>query len=185
MSLKHGLLGLLNYGEMTGYELDKIFKDSLNFFWQAQMSQIYKELTLMEKKGWLTSEIIIQTDKPNKKKYSITEAGKSEFKNWLLSYDIKSELEVKSPFLMRLFFSGDLPKDKVIKMLEDYKESFEKSLMELKVSSKNINYYKSKVQDSEKSIYWYSAAMYGEFHYEMNIKWAKKIIQLLKKEDNL
>ncbi|MGL6120793.1 MAG: PadR family transcriptional regulator, partial [Fusobacteriaceae bacterium] len=117
MSLKHGLLGLLNYGEMTGYELDKIFKDSLNFFWQAQMSQIYKELTLMEKKGWLTSEIIIQTDKPNKKKYSITEAGKSEFKNWLISYDIKSELEVKSPFLMRLFFSGDLPKEKVIKML--------------------------------------------------------------------
>ena len=26
MSLKHGLLGLLNYGSMTGYELDKAFK---------------------------------------------------------------------------------------------------------------------------------------------------------------
>ena len=36
MSLKHGLLGLLNYGSMTGYELDKIFRDSLSFFWQAK-----------------------------------------------------------------------------------------------------------------------------------------------------
>ena len=36
MALKQGLLGLLNYGEMTGYELAKAFNDSLSFFWQAQ-----------------------------------------------------------------------------------------------------------------------------------------------------
>ncbi len=29
MSLKHGLLGLLNYGNMTGYDIDRTFKDSL------------------------------------------------------------------------------------------------------------------------------------------------------------
>ena len=39
--LKHGILGLLNYGSMTGYEINKIFKDSLNYFWDAQTSQIY------------------------------------------------------------------------------------------------------------------------------------------------
>ena len=39
MALKQGLLGLLNYGEMTGYELAKAFNDSLSFFWQAQTSQ--------------------------------------------------------------------------------------------------------------------------------------------------
>ena len=42
MALKQGLLGLLNYGEMTGYELAKVFNDSLSFFWQAQTSQIYR-----------------------------------------------------------------------------------------------------------------------------------------------
>lgn len=35
MSLKHGLLGLLNYGNMTGYDIDRTFKDSLFLFWQA------------------------------------------------------------------------------------------------------------------------------------------------------
>ena len=54
MSLKHGLLGLLNYGNMTGYDIDRTFKDSLFLFWQAQTSQIYRELNTMEKLGWLT-----------------------------------------------------------------------------------------------------------------------------------
>jgi len=44
MALKHGLLGLLNYKSETGYDLDKLFKQSLNFFWKAQTSQIYREL---------------------------------------------------------------------------------------------------------------------------------------------
>ena len=56
MSLKHGLLGLLNYGSMTGYELNKVFRDSLSFFWQAKTSQIYRELDAMERCGWLTSD---------------------------------------------------------------------------------------------------------------------------------
>ena len=44
VSLKHGLLGLLNYQPMTGYELDKEFKESLAYFWQAKPQQIYREL---------------------------------------------------------------------------------------------------------------------------------------------
>lgn len=32
MSLKHGLLGLLGYGNMTGYELNQTFEQSLGFF---------------------------------------------------------------------------------------------------------------------------------------------------------
>lgn len=30
--LKHGILGLLNYGDMTGYEIREVFNKSLNFF---------------------------------------------------------------------------------------------------------------------------------------------------------
>ena len=48
--LKHGILGLINYHEMTGYEIMQTFKDSLNFFWKAQTSQIYRELQVLEKK---------------------------------------------------------------------------------------------------------------------------------------
>lgn len=101
-SFGHGMLGLLNYGPMTGYELDKAFKESLSFFWQAQTSQIYRELDAMEQNGWLSSEYVIQKDKPNKRVYSITDTGKKELNNWLLSpqSDIAATMRIKNAFLM-------------------------------------------------------------------------------------
>ncbi len=83
MSLKHGMLGLLINGPRSGYDLDRVFKDSLAFFWPAKTSQIYRELDAMERKGWLTSERVIQSEKPNKRVYSITEEGRREFRDWL------------------------------------------------------------------------------------------------------
>ena len=50
--LKHGILGLLNYGSMTGYEINRTFKDSLSYFWNAQTSQIYRELQTLKKNGY-------------------------------------------------------------------------------------------------------------------------------------
>ena len=35
--LKHGILGLLNYHEMTGYEIKEVFAGSLNYFWTARL----------------------------------------------------------------------------------------------------------------------------------------------------
>lgn len=58
--LKHGILGLLNYGKMTGYEIMTVFRDSLSFFWHAQTSQIYRELQTLEKNGWIQSARIEQ-----------------------------------------------------------------------------------------------------------------------------
>ncbi|WP_394701574.1 PadR family transcriptional regulator [uncultured Enterococcus sp.] len=37
----------------------------------------------MEEKGWLLSEEVVQTEKPNKRVYSLTEAGKQELQSWL------------------------------------------------------------------------------------------------------
>ena len=54
--LKHGILGLLNYGDKTGYEIMTVFRDSLNHFWTAQTSQIYRELQTMEKNGWISHQ---------------------------------------------------------------------------------------------------------------------------------
>jgi DNA-binding PadR family transcriptional regulator len=76
--LKHGILGLLNYGEMTGYEIKEVFACSLNFFWTAQTSQIYRELQTIEKKHWAKSTLIMQEGKPDKKVFKITDEGKEE-----------------------------------------------------------------------------------------------------------
>ena len=72
MSLKHGILGFLRYGEMTGYDLSKAFEASIDNFWHASTSQIYRELRMLEEDHLVESERIQQTEKPNKKLYHIT-----------------------------------------------------------------------------------------------------------------
>ena len=71
--LKHGILGLLHYHEMTGYEIMEVFRDSLNFFWNAKTSQIYRELQELERKEWAVKRIVPQSGKPDKNVYSVTE----------------------------------------------------------------------------------------------------------------
>jgi|GEM_PF-1465501 len=105
LSLKHGLLGLLSQSPKTGYELDKQFNALLGSFWQAKTSQIYRELDTMEKTGWLSSERVLQEEKPNKRVYSITYTGQSEFEDWMQHGAI--DLSIKSAFLMRIFFADN------------------------------------------------------------------------------
>ena len=81
--LKYGVLGLLSYGDMTGYEIMSIFRDSLAFFWNASTSQIYRELQHLEDGGLATSCVQEQDGRPNRRVYSITEAGRGELSCWL------------------------------------------------------------------------------------------------------
>jgi len=183
MSLKYGLLGLLNYGSMTGYELDKAFDASLGFFWQGQTSQIYRELSAMERSGWLESERVVQEDKPNKKLYLITEEGKHALLEWLSDADnaIAESQYIRSAFLMRVFFAGELPQESALAMLHAYKAECEKALEELGGISQNIAEYSKLVTDESKNKYWQIAAMFGEGFCRAGLDWAKKAISILER----
>lgn len=180
MSLKHGILGLLNYGPTTGYELDKSFKGTLNFFWQAQTSQIYRELSTMEKQGWVTSEVIIQSDKPNKKLYSLTEDGKEELNRWLMHNSIEDDIRVRDPFLVKLFFSGEVDAATNIETMKQFKQCCVYALEKIKVS---INQCEEASATDKKAVYWGMTASFGYYYYEMCIRWADDTI--LKMEELL
>lgn len=183
MSLKYGLLGLLNYGPMTGYELDKMFKESLNFFWQAERSQIYRELNIMKKRGWLSSEIVFQTDRPNKKLYTITDEGKSEFLNWLATDCIDEALFTRNQLLLKTFFSGERNTSDNIKMLKDFKERCEEELGDLKIATKSYDLNSEGNHTCNNTeIYWGITANFGKYYYKMCIDWAEDSINKLKEE---
>lgn len=179
MSLKHGLLGLLNYGDMTGYELDKAFKVSLNFFWQAQTSQIYRELNEMEKQAWLISQIIPQTGKPNRKLYKITDLGKSELKQWLSKKDLEEDLNVKNAFLMKMFFSAEVNVSENIETLKQYKAQCLSNLQLMSQTGSVIEDYGQELKDKKNMVYWASTASFGFYYLNMCAKWAEDMIKTL------
>lgn len=184
MSLKHGLLGLLNYGSMTGYELDKAFKASLSFFWQAKTSQIYRELDAMERHGWLSSERVIQSEKPNKRVYTITADGREELANWLSlpESDIDDAMRVKSAFLMRVFFAGETSTQQSLELLYTYRQKCLQSSKVLGTAYDAISQYGEIVGDERKSKYWKLSVLYGEAFMEAGLNWATKAIAILEEE---
>lgn len=179
MSLKHGLLGILNYSDMTGYELARTFKDSLSFFWQAQTSQIYRELNKMEEQGFLSSRIEIQTDKPNKRIYSITDVGKTELQNWLQTEMPDEMLPTRSEALLRLFFSSERTADENRKALEHIAAAYKKQLLEFEKVSETMDKYKAIAHSDKDMLYWDLTADFGREYSKMCLRWAENCIRRL------
>jgi len=185
MSLRHGLLGLLNYAPMTGYDLNKEFNESLGFFWQAKASQIYRELDAMERAGWLSSERIIQDDKPNKRVYSITAQGKAEFLQWLSSLDpINNALRTKSAFLMRIFFGGELNPESTLELLSVFRQTYLENATHLNTAMEEVNALPHEDERmSKNSKYWKLTALCGEIMYKANLEWVDRAIAILQEEE--
>ena len=115
MSLKHALLGFLNYRPMTGYELKQYFDQSIHHFWNASLSQIYPTLSRMAEEGLLTMRIEYQENRPNRKVYSITDAGREELQRWLREpIDLP---QMRLAFLIQVFFGGNLDKETFLTQL--------------------------------------------------------------------
>ena len=179
MSLKHGLLGFLDYnGATTGYDLNKLFISLFGYVWPAQRSQIYHELKLMEKTGWVSSNIIFQTGKPNKKEYTITEEGVAELKKWLIEYDIQDQLIMKSAFLMKIFFSGRNEVDENTNMLQSFRKECIELLEVLKVEDEVMDYF-SEMEFAKNRVYPETVYDFKEDYLKMCVKWADKTIKKL------
>ena len=198
MSLKYGLLGLLNYGEMTGYELDKAFKDSLEFFWQGQTSQIYRELTAMEKAGWLSSKVEVQTGKPNRKIYAITKRGRVEFMQWLRpgteaasqneaatpDGSVLEALHLRSSFLMKLFFSGELEPEETAAFILSFRDECRIALKKMKAVPDSIEIYGKKLKHPEATASWRMVALFGRKYYRSCERWAGEMLKMIAKRED-
>ncbi|MTV47379.1 hypothetical protein GJ688_00100 [Heliobacillus mobilis] len=118
MSLKHALLGFLSYNSMTGYQLKQYVDESVQHFWNASLSQIYPTLSQMEKEGLLTMEVEYQEEKPNRKIYHITDAGRQELQRWLR--EPTNLPSVREAFLIKVFFGGTMEKEDILSQMNQY-----------------------------------------------------------------
>ncbi|WP_152619309.1 PadR family transcriptional regulator [Cohnella kolymensis] len=78
-TLSYGLLSFLTQSSFSGYDL--MLK--IQPFWPAKHSQIYPLLANLEKEEYVRYEHVAQSDKPDKKVYSLTEKGTQALQQWL------------------------------------------------------------------------------------------------------
>ncbi len=127
MSLAHAILGFLHRQPMTGYDLKtQCFDRKIANFWPADQAQIYRTLEKLEREEWVSSTLSFQLERPNRKVYQITEAGREELAHWL---EETVPLPVhREPFLVQLYFSDDLCKEQIMAKIAQQKAMHEDQL---------------------------------------------------------
>jgi DNA-binding PadR family transcriptional regulator len=99
MSLRHAVMAALLEGEASGYDLAKAFDASVANFWMATPQQLYRELERMQVEGLVRARIVQQERRPNKRLFSLTEAGRRVLRDFtaaaLRPGAIRDELMVK------------------------------------------------------------------------------------------
>lgn len=181
--LKHGILGLINYHEMTGYEVMQAFRDSLNFFWKAQTSQIYRELQTLEKEKWVEKTFVPQQGKPDKNIYSITEEGRYELLRWLSDGDLGITQRV--PILMKVFFMGERSQEDNIRYFQELEAYCSMFLKSLEAVPEQIGAYSTFLHADEKALYWGMTVEYGRRNMQMCMEWAQHCIERLEREGDI
>ena len=96
------LLGMLSAQERSGYDLKLLLdKQVHHVYWSPAKSQIYGELRRLEQAGLTTMTEVEQTNRPDKRLYRITPAGREALQQWLANPDVEPDV-FKSPLLLHL-----------------------------------------------------------------------------------
>jgi DNA-binding PadR family transcriptional regulator len=126
-SLEYALLGLIaEMPEASGYDIAKMFELSMEHYWYALPTQIYPTLERMEEFGLIKGREVIQHVRPNKRVYSITNAGERVMLEWLESPF--EGLRLKFAPLLRCRFLGHLGADGAREILEEERRSWANKL---------------------------------------------------------
>jgi PadR family transcriptional regulator, regulatory protein AphA len=180
MTLEHAILGLLNYEPMTGYEIKKMIDLSINHFWPAVQSQIYKTLARMEADEWLSMETIPQEVHPPRKVYSITPKGREEFLRWLEMPQSCGETRIS--WLVQIFFAGQMDDEKVLCVLRHL----------LTEVQGRLRGYASIPEDNRDSMendpprdkfFWMLTVDYGVAQSISQLHWLEKVIRAVETSD--
>jgi DNA-binding PadR family transcriptional regulator len=178
MDIKIMLLGFLMSSSMTGYELKKKFSISFSFFSSLSYGSIYPVLKKMEQEGWITLKVEIQDGSPNRKVYTITDAGRKVFLETLQS---PFALErPKNAFIARLFFFAYLTPEERLGTANQYLES-------IKEIQRSLGAVEPQIRDRADQ-YQYLCYSFGVRFFEDLVRNATQVVQELEKkksEDNV
>jgi DNA-binding PadR family transcriptional regulator len=79
MSIRHGLLALLERGPMYGYQLRTAFEESTGATWPLNIGQVYTTLSRLERDGLVRP---LPEGDGGQRPYEITDAGRADLAVW-------------------------------------------------------------------------------------------------------
>lgn len=174
----YAILGLLTMPwpePPSGYDLNKAVEGSIGYFWSPAKSQIYGELKRLRGLGFIEEREVPQTDRPDKRVYTITSEGDSALQGWLTTRDEVPE-DIKSRILLKLFFGHRLSPQEVRVKVQEYLEYSTATLDEYEAIERQIE---SHGGPEGPNLYPWMALMQGKAFATAGISWAESMLEHL------
>ena len=182
MSLKHAILGFLNYRPFTGYDLKAAFDTSVHHFWPADQSQIYRTLASLAEERLAEVELVEQESRPDRKVYHITELGQEELRHWL-SLRLPAE-HARSSQLVQVFFAGQLSDEEILTALEHTRHRLRSRLEEYARVPEQAQVYMDMVNSPRETFFWMLTLECGIRTHQAQLEWIESVIERLGKKQH-
>ncbi len=174
MSLTHVILGWLNYEPMTGYDLNSIIEISTQHFWSTSQSQIYRTLSKIEEEGWVIQEVILQETRPPRKVYHLTDLGRAELRQWISTFHTPAAPKI--PWLIQVFFAGQISDEEILTVLEKKLASMKKRLGRIQ-ATRAVSAQSYEDDENPRNIFFWTLTIdYGETLMEARVKWVEQVM---------
>lgn len=118
MSLRHAILGILDYRPLHGYELKRVLEKGISSFWPVNLGAIYPNLHALETEGLVGHHTESTAEgRPDRKVYTITETGREELARWR-RLPPEGYTRTRSPLLLKLLFARRENLDDVLEWID-------------------------------------------------------------------
>ena len=164
---EYAVLGLLTFGERSGYELDKLAQRSIGYFWRPAKSKIYAILPRLVERGLAESSSVAQSGRPDKQVYRITGEGEQALREWLASPTSIGGAG-RDTLLLKLFFGEHGELEDLRQLVAGRKRRAEEQLAALEEIERRI--------DRDDDFYPYLTLLHGLEDARSTIAWAERAL---------
>ncbi len=174
MPLAHAILGFLEDQPRSGYDLKKLFDQSVAHFWSATQSHIYKALAQLEADGRVQAKLIVQAGKPNRKEYHLTPAGRAELRRWVTTP--LPPAATREAWLVQIFFSQGSSNEAIAQLLRAREKAIRAGRDALPHAAPPTQ---AAAAPSRQRLLRELTADYGLAYYQAELDWLEHALQLL------
>jgi DNA-binding PadR family transcriptional regulator len=182
MSLEHAILGFLQYKPFTGYDLKAVFDTSVHHFWPADQSQIYRTLARLAQRGWAEVDVIHRDDRPVRKVYHITDAGREEFRRWL-TVPVPRQ-EPRNARLIQVFFAGQLSDEEILAVFEQEAKEMRDLLAPYAQIPTQAEPFAKLVGSPREVFFWLLTLEAGIRTAEAHMAWVESVIERIRNKQH-
>jgi PadR family transcriptional regulator, regulatory protein AphA len=166
---RYAILGMLNFGNKSGYDIKKAIAASTANFWRESDGNIYPALKKLVEEKAVRPVSSKETSGRQRQVYKITDAGRVALREWLVQPTAPRSPD--SEFLLKLFFSSILEPREALHLIQAHAAQQSSQLELYRQLAKSIEQHPA---SQAQRVYWSCALNYGITVNGAILQWCKE-----------